>query len=446
MKVAIVGAGPAGLMAAYELKKKGIDFTVFEASGAVGGRAQSVIKEGFTFDLGAQFAGPFYKTTFNLMKELGMPDEFQLFRFKTAMWRKGKLYPISPMPGPGERLQSFKDMIGFRGLSLMTILQTMLVLPRIYWRYRKVDFDGWDFTELLKHDNTLISDYVLKYGGKHALEYVFRPLTQYMTLGEPEEVAIPHFMTFMGFFLEGAYTPVHGMGIVPTSLYNEVSDSVRLSTPVKKIVIEDKKIKGLETKDGDMEIDAVICAVTSNEARRLMPDLPETMAGPLKKTTYSSTTHLLFGNEKRVLPEGWYNIILPKEAGFITTGPIESSSKSPEHAPPGKGCVHCLTYGKNAKEMIKLPDKELKKKMIDDIKRLVPDIPDDPEVSVLARWEDAICLQPPGQMSAIHNLKKNNYKDVKGLYLAGEYMELFSSVEGSLKSGKGAVDALVADI
>ncbi len=446
MKTIVVGAGPAGLSAAYELRKKGIDVTVFEASNTVGGRAQSVHKGGYIFDLGAQFAGPFYKTTFRLMDELGLGGEFQQFRFKTAMWRKGKLYPVTPMPGPGERLASLKEMVGFRGLSLKTMLQTAKVMPGIYMKYRKVDFDGWNLEGLLDFDNQTVADYVLGKKSGDALEYVFRPLTEYMTLGEPEEVGLPHFLTFMGFFLEGAYAPRHGMGIVPTSLYKACADSVKLSTPVKKIVIEKKKVKGVETKNGFVKADAVICAVTSNEARRLMPNLPDTIAGPLKKTTYSSTCHLIFGHEKRVLPEGWYNVIIPREAGFITTGPVDSSSKSPEHAPKGAGCVHALTYGRKAKELMSVPDEKLKKMMIDDLKRLVPDIPDKPKISVLARWQDAICLQPPGQMTAIMNMKKNNYRDVRGLYLAGEYMCLFSSVEGSLRSGIEAAGAAAADM
>ncbi len=41
MKVAVIGAGPAGLTAAYELAKQGINVEVFEASSRVGGMASS---------------------------------------------------------------------------------------------------------------------------------------------------------------------------------------------------------------------------------------------------------------------------------------------------------------------------------------------------------------------------------------------------------------------
>ena len=42
MKVAIIGAGPAGITAAYELTKQGVEVEVFEASGSPGGMAKTI--------------------------------------------------------------------------------------------------------------------------------------------------------------------------------------------------------------------------------------------------------------------------------------------------------------------------------------------------------------------------------------------------------------------
>jgi protoporphyrinogen oxidase len=51
-KIAIIGAGPAGLTAAYELLKNGIQVEVFEASNAVGGMAKTIPLWGQLVDLG----------------------------------------------------------------------------------------------------------------------------------------------------------------------------------------------------------------------------------------------------------------------------------------------------------------------------------------------------------------------------------------------------------
>jgi protoporphyrinogen oxidase len=52
MRVAVIGAGPAGLTAAYQLAKAGVEVEVFEASDSVGGLARSFTLWDQTVDLG----------------------------------------------------------------------------------------------------------------------------------------------------------------------------------------------------------------------------------------------------------------------------------------------------------------------------------------------------------------------------------------------------------
>src|SRR5918994_4208488 len=50
--VAVLGAGPAGLTAAYRLVERGLPVVVFEADDQVGGLARTVVRDGYRFDLG----------------------------------------------------------------------------------------------------------------------------------------------------------------------------------------------------------------------------------------------------------------------------------------------------------------------------------------------------------------------------------------------------------
>src|SRR6476661_7407490 len=50
--VVIVGAGPAGLTAAYQLAKAGVASTVLEADDVVGGISQTAERDGWKFDIG----------------------------------------------------------------------------------------------------------------------------------------------------------------------------------------------------------------------------------------------------------------------------------------------------------------------------------------------------------------------------------------------------------
>ena len=50
--VVIIGAGPAGLTAAYQLAKRGVTATILEADDIVGGISRTVERDGWRFDIG----------------------------------------------------------------------------------------------------------------------------------------------------------------------------------------------------------------------------------------------------------------------------------------------------------------------------------------------------------------------------------------------------------
>nr|WP_290843558.1 NAD(P)/FAD-dependent oxidoreductase [Flavobacterium sp.] len=71
MKTIVVGAGAAGLMAAYELSRKGVDVMVLEANDRIGGRVHTFIPRGFTnfIEAGAEFIHGNLPLTLGLMKK-----------------------------------------------------------------------------------------------------------------------------------------------------------------------------------------------------------------------------------------------------------------------------------------------------------------------------------------------------------------------------------------
>src|SRR2546423_14014375 len=50
--VVVIGAGPAGLTAAYKIGQRGQTCTVFEADDVVGGISRTVERDGWRFDIG----------------------------------------------------------------------------------------------------------------------------------------------------------------------------------------------------------------------------------------------------------------------------------------------------------------------------------------------------------------------------------------------------------
>lgn len=198
MKVVVVGAGPAGLAATYALKKKRVDVMTFERSDNVGGRAQCVTKDGFICDMGAQFLGKFYETTFRFCDELGMSEDIVPFNFKAAIWRNRKFHVVSDDTSALSRLKAIRGV--FRGVPPMAILQSARMGPRIIRRLPavlRVDFD-----RLRGVDHLSFADFVLKYGGKEALENIFQAFCAGLTLGEPENIGTAHALSLQ--FLQGS--------------------------------------------------------------------------------------------------------------------------------------------------------------------------------------------------------------------------------------------------
>lgn len=74
-RVAIVGAGYAGLAAAVELADAGIGVDLFEASKTLGGRARGVIIDGQPLDNGAHLLVGAYSETLRLMQRVGSPAD-----------------------------------------------------------------------------------------------------------------------------------------------------------------------------------------------------------------------------------------------------------------------------------------------------------------------------------------------------------------------------------
>jgi squalene-associated FAD-dependent desaturase len=73
-RVAIVGAGYAGMAAAVTLAERGIPVTVFESGPVAGGRARRVVSQGTELDNGQHILVGAYRELFRLMRTVGVPE------------------------------------------------------------------------------------------------------------------------------------------------------------------------------------------------------------------------------------------------------------------------------------------------------------------------------------------------------------------------------------
>ncbi len=97
--VVIIGAGPAGLTAAYMLSKRGVAATVLEADSVVGGISRTAVRDGWRFDIGGHRFFTKVRPVEELWFEILGPDEFLRRPRLSRVYYRGKFYdyPISPM-------------------------------------------------------------------------------------------------------------------------------------------------------------------------------------------------------------------------------------------------------------------------------------------------------------------------------------------------------------
>ena len=97
--VVIIGAGPAGLTAAYMLSKRGEASTVLEADSVVGGISRTVERDGWRFDIGGHRFFTKVTPVDDLWFEILGEDEFLQRPRMSRILYQGKLYdyPLVPM-------------------------------------------------------------------------------------------------------------------------------------------------------------------------------------------------------------------------------------------------------------------------------------------------------------------------------------------------------------
>ena len=443
-KVVVVGAGCAGLSATYTLRKQGVDVVVFEAGPAAGGRCRSITEQGYTFSIGAGSTEPQWETTFEYLNELGLMDKvFSLQKQRYGFFVKGKIRTVFMGGSLWDTITALPENTRF--LFTVMPLKTYPQVMRVFMALRKymklVDTKKHNFDALAEISNMSTEEFVLKHGGPEALEWMFHPFLSTMVLGRPRDISVAHPISLFS-LMKGMRSLEGGLGTLTAALYEKVKDNVRLSTPVNRIVIKNGKVTGVETKDGFVEADHVICAVDAVLARQLTPDLPDAMRKALETCRYSSTYYYQFGLEKQLIPGNVDMFVMMTPASQETVVSwIARGSRAHE-----KPVMICATRGWEDEKLASLSPAERRRLVIKEVQGFFPAFPDEPVITKLFRWERAVNMESPGQFVAIEDLLKNHMSDVRGLYLAGEYLFLIASTEGALMTGKQAAIRVIEDL
>ncbi|HEY4812848.1 MAG TPA: NAD(P)/FAD-dependent oxidoreductase [Solirubrobacteraceae bacterium] len=133
-QIVIVGAGPAGLTAAFQLQKHGLSSVVLEASDQVGGISRTEQRDGFRFDIGGHRFFTKIKEIEDLWHEILPEGDFLLRPRLSRIYYAGKYfdYPISAR-------NALRNMgVVEATLCIASYLWAQLRLPR-----NQESYEGW---------------------------------------------------------------------------------------------------------------------------------------------------------------------------------------------------------------------------------------------------------------------------------------------------------------
>jgi len=153
--VAIIGAGIGGLVAGYELSKKGYKVTVFEKEKEIGGLLAEFKIEGKNLEKTYHHIFETDKEIINLIEELGLKDKLKWHKSSIALFYNNQFYPFF----------GIIDLLKFKELGLIDKFRLGMV-------YLWLKFDkNWE-----KYEKITAADWMEKWVGKKAYEVVWKPL------------------------------------------------------------------------------------------------------------------------------------------------------------------------------------------------------------------------------------------------------------------------------
>ena len=365
MKVGVIGAGAAGMAAAFALLKQGHSVEVFEAAPFLGGQAS-------TFDVGGGRLERGYHHLFisdthmvNLIHELGLGPKLKWIESKVAMFHGGKIWKFATP----------KDLLTFSPLSIRDRLRLGLVTLYLQRTKNGLKFEGYTAAEWLR-----------KRVGQKAYEVIWEPLLRGKFGEHYSEIS----MTWLWgkIYLRVASRgkpwereklgyPMGSFGEVFDTLgqrIGELGGQIHTSTMVQRVVVEDGRAVGLEVQMGDSgqevrRYDAVIATTPSYIFSRLVPSLPESYTKNLTNVTYLSAVLLILEMNQPLSPIYWMNIA-DRQMPFV--GVIEHTNLVDPSLYGGRHLVYLTNYPSRDNPIYQMSGEELFQEFLPHFKKINP--------------------------------------------------------------------------
>jgi oxygen-dependent protoporphyrinogen oxidase len=364
--VAVVGGGIAGLAAAYELQRRGVNLRLIEASDRPGGVIRTDRFDGWVIDGGPDALLTQKRAAIALCGELGLTDRLvSTLTPRTAyVLRDGRLHPIPE-----------GSFLGF------PVRARALVASSLFSPGGKIRMACEAIIPRSEDDeDESIASFVRRRFGQEAVDYLAEPLLAGIHAGDVERLSIralfPRLVdaerqsgsvirSFRALRMkpssQGAFVSLPG-GI------GELADALAEAIPCET-VITGTRVTGLQhagaftldTTEGSIRAQAVILAIPAYVAGGILRSVHTGLAGLCEEIPYASTATVAFGYERDQVPHPMRGsgFVVPRVERSPLLAATWVTSKWPHRAPDDHVLLRAFLGGGRDPHRLDQSDEEL---------------------------------------------------------------------------------------
>ncbi len=402
MRIAILGAGFAGLSAAHDLLNAGHTVTIYEAADKPGGLASGFRQPGWAWSLEYFYHHWFAsdRHILGLIRELGLERKVRFPRPTTVVYHEGKFYPFD----------SALAVLSYPGLSWPDKIRFGLV--GVYLRLTPF------WKPLERHT---AHAWLRRALGERAYRALWEPLLMGKFGPYYKEVN-------MAWFWARIHARTPRLGTYEGGFQAFADDfaaalesrgaAFRYATRVRRV---QAVASGLEvtTEDGARETyDRVLAALPPHILADIAPDLPADYLAGIRSLKNMGALAIALALKHPLSPEGYYWYNIPKQAGFPFLILVDHTNFVPPEHFGGQHIAYIGDYLPPDHEYFGLSKEELLAIYLPALKRVNPDFD--------ASWVQGAWLykaryaQPVPLVNHSRNIPSIR-TPVRGLYLASMY-------------------------
>jgi len=477
MRVAIVGAGLAGMATAVELADAGLEVEIFESRPFVGGKVGSWVDEsGNHVEMGLHvFFGCYYQL-FDLMQKVGAFENLLLKEhIHTFVNRGGQIGALDFRFFTGAPFNGLKAFFTTSQLSLIDKLQNAIALGTSPIVRGLVDFRGAMKT-IRDLDRLSFADWFRKQGGSPgSLKRMWNPIAYALGFIDTENISARCMLTIFQLFAAKSEASVLRMlaGSPDEYLHKPIINylegrgtKIYTRRRVREILFAEEngetKVTGMVVAKGETEetitADAYVCAGDVPGTQRLLP--PEWRKWPDFDRLYKldtvpvATVQLRFDGwvtelqdaEKRFsLREaaGMDNLLYTPDADFSCFADLALASPK-DYYRPGQGSLLQLVLTPGD-PFIKQSNEAIAQHVLEQVQDLFPSARElNMTWYTVVKLAQSLYREAPG----MDPYRPPQQTPIANFFLAGSYtqQDYIDSMEGATLSGRQAAKAILAAI